>query len=68
LTGQIMVAQSAGWWFPFKDTVILTERPTYLLMKEKKLRHIEYRDGFTVSNLSALEQLAYEPVPGMVEQ
>jgi len=54
----MQIAESSGWFFPFDDAVILTERPTHLLMREKKLKHIEYADGFTFSSLSPLEQLA----------
>src|SRR5439155_16430375 len=30
LAGLTAVAQAAGWWWPFHDVVVLTERPTTL--------------------------------------
>ena len=37
-----------GWWWPFKDAVIFTERPTELVMENKKLKKIVYPGGFSI--------------------
>ena len=37
-----------GWWWPFTDVVILTERPVKLEMKDKGLKCVEYADGLKV--------------------
>ena len=58
LEGLVLLAESTGWFWPFKDTVIFTERPSQIIWREDKAIHIEYPDGFTVSKLAALEQLA----------
>jgi hypothetical protein len=48
------VAQSAGWWWPFRDAVILTERPTTLHRDEQGRLHAVdgpacgYSDGWCV--------------------
>jgi hypothetical protein len=48
------VAKSAGWWWPFADAVILTERPTTLHRDGQTRLHSEngpalaYPDGFAI--------------------
>jgi len=54
LAGAMTVARSAGWWWPFHDAVILTERPTELHRDHRGRLHCEtgpavrYPDGFAV--------------------
>jgi len=51
---QIEVASSSGWWWPFKSTVILSERPTCLHRDDQHRLHnvsgpaIQYPDGWSV--------------------
>jgi len=51
---QLEVASSSGWWWPFKNTVILSERPTCLHRDEQHRLHntsgpaIQYPDGWGV--------------------
>lgn len=50
----IEISKHCGWWWPCKNNVILTERPTQLLLDADGLLHaegkpaIEYQDGFSV--------------------
>jgi len=54
LSGMAAVAQAAGWWWPFANAVILTERPTRLSRDAANRLHcetgaaIEYSDGWGV--------------------
>jgi hypothetical protein len=54
LRGHMQVARSAGWWWPFRGAVILTERPRTLHHDEQgRLHHphgpaLRYPDGFGV--------------------
>ena len=54
LDGLLQVARHAGWWWPFTDVVILTERPTALHRDaEGRLHHpdgpaIAYADGWSL--------------------
>lgn len=54
LAGMMRVARSAGWWWPFEDAVILTERPTALHRDRQARLHCEdgpalvYPDGFAI--------------------
>lgn len=54
LTGLSEVAQSAGWWWPYENVVILSERPVELHRDEPgRLHHGEgpalaYPDGFAL--------------------
>ncbi|GGM87344.1 DUF6745 domain-containing protein [Dactylosporangium sucinum] len=54
LAGQMTVARNAGWWWPFQDAVVLTERPTELHRDDQgRLHHptgpaVRYPDGFAV--------------------
>jgi len=54
LRGQIEIAKSAGWWWPFEGAVILTERPTALHRDTEFRLHSEtgpallYPDGWGV--------------------
>ena len=54
LEGLSIVARNAGWWWPFTDAVILTERPTELHRNSDGKLHslsepaILYPDGFGV--------------------
>jgi len=52
LAGMTLIAKSAGWWWPFRGAVILTERPRFLHRDERGRLHneshkaIEYPDGW----------------------
>lgn len=54
LNGLKRVAGSAGWWWPFTDAVILTDRPEHLSWDAQQRLHndtgpaVRYRDGFEV--------------------
>jgi uncharacterized protein (TIGR02996 family) len=41
------LACHVGWWFPFENTCIVTERPSKLVLKDDEVE-IEYSDGFKV--------------------
>lgn len=51
LEGQMEIAQSAGWWWPFNDVCLLTDRPMELHRDAEYRLHFEkgpallYRDG-----------------------
>jgi hypothetical protein len=46
LNGLTEVAKSAGWWWPFDDAVILTERPSVLKRDDEHRLHCE--DGMAL--------------------
>jgi hypothetical protein len=54
LKGLNDIAQAAGWWWPFRGAVILTERPVWLARDDRNRLHcedraaIEYSDGWGV--------------------
>ncbi|HEX8861736.1 MAG TPA: hypothetical protein VGC06_22070 [Actinomycetes bacterium] len=56
LAGQVLIGRSAGWWWPFEQAVILTERPCALdpaRDEQGRLHHptgplVAYRDGWGV--------------------
>jgi hypothetical protein len=54
LAGSMAVARNAGWWWPFRDAVVLTERPVELHRDEQgRLHHptgpaVRYPDEFAV--------------------
>jgi hypothetical protein len=54
LRGHMLVARSAGWWWPFERAVIVTERPRALHRDEQGRMHhadgpaITWADGFGV--------------------
>jgi hypothetical protein len=57
--GILEIARSAGWWWPFQNAVILTERPTELHMRDGRLHNDEgsailYPDGTGVWALNGL--------------
>lgn len=58
LAGLAQIAENAGWVFLFEHLAIVTARPSKLLWRNGERIHIEYPDGWTVSSLSPLEQLA----------
>ncbi|WP_370093511.1 DUF6745 domain-containing protein [Streptacidiphilus sp. MAP12-20] len=64
LDGLAAVARSAGWWWPYADVVLLTERPVLLRQDEAGRLHsgdgaaLAYGDGF------ALHAWCGMPVPG----
>ena len=58
LEGLILLAESTGWFLPYEDKIILIDRPSGYIWRDKKCVHIEYSDGFEVSQLSPLERLA----------
>ena len=62
LDSLVELAKSTGIYFLLDKTVIFSERPARILFKgsgnERKAILIEYPDGFTITALSPLEQLA----------
>jgi hypothetical protein len=54
LDGLAAVARNAGWWWPFADVVLLTERPMLLCQDEAGRLHsdegpaLAFRDGFAL--------------------
>lgn len=63
LNGLVQIAENAGWCFLFENLAIVTPRPSQLLWRKVLYRkdkcvHIEYPDGWAVSELSPLERLA----------
>lgn len=58
LTGLVQIAENSGWCFLFENLAIVTARPSKLLWRNNQCVHIEYPDGWAVSRLSPLEQLA----------
>ncbi len=54
LTGLVGLGQTCGWWWPFANVVILTERPKRIARDEQNRLHcetgkaIEYPDGWGV--------------------
>jgi hypothetical protein len=54
LAGHMLTARSAGWWFPFRGAVVMTERPVALHRDEQHRLHradgpaIVYPDGWGV--------------------
>ena len=56
LAGQLLIGRSAGWWWPFEQVAILTERPRGLAMardEQGRLHHptgpvVAYPDGWAV--------------------
>ena len=53
LQPQFELARSCGWWWPFEDIVILTERPVDLIvgtdLAPGKGWRLRYRDGFELT-------------------
>ena len=53
-SGLIMFAEQAGWYWPFENAVVITERPTLVKMDDQKRLHCEtgaaisYSDGYSV--------------------
>lgn len=35
-----------GWWWPFKDTVLITDKPNVFTIEDGKLNKFSYPDGF----------------------
>jgi len=62
LDSLVELAKSTGIYFLLDKTVIFSERPSRIILKgeanERKAILIEYPDGFTITALSPLEQLA----------
>jgi hypothetical protein len=68
--GLIKVAQCAGWWWPMRGVVILTERPSELHRDEQGGLHSEsgpavlYRDGWgvwAIHGVRVSEQIVMRP-------
>jgi hypothetical protein len=53
LAGLMQVARAAGWWWPFRHTAVLTERPTVLRRDSEHRLHcadgpdLQYLDGWS---------------------
>ena len=54
ITGLLGVAQNAGWWWPFRHAVLLTERPTSIARDDDGRLHsadspaLSYPDGWGI--------------------
>jgi len=54
LSGLNKIAKFCGWWWPFENAVIFTDRPTKIKCDDEKLLHCEdgpaiaYSDGFEI--------------------
>ena len=61
LEGLILLAESTGWYWPYEDLVIMTERPSRILYKDDLPVFIEYPDGWIAfhPSLNEMEVLAY---------
>jgi len=61
LEGLILLAESTGWFWPYEDLVIMTERPSRILYQNDLPVFIEYPDGWSVfhPSLNEMEVLAY---------
>ena len=52
MRGIMQVAQSAGWWWPFAETCVITDRPSRMEFDGQRLLHseagpsISFRDGW----------------------
>ena len=79
LAGQVLIGRSAGWWWPFEQVVILTERPCALDLArdaQGRLHHptgpiVEYPDGWAVRTWHGVRvprQLIERPDTITVEQ
>lgn len=58
LAGLVQIAENAGWCFLFEHLAIVTPKPSKILWRKDECVHIAYPDGWSISRLSALEQLA----------
>jgi hypothetical protein len=54
LDAYIAIAQSAGWWWPYKDVCIMTDRPTEIIRDPQSRLHnedgpaLKYSDGYSL--------------------
>jgi hypothetical protein len=53
------LAEHSGWWWPFENTVIFTEKPVFIAMQNGRLhcdgrKAIEYSDGFGLWKLNGV--------------
>ena len=58
LNGLMMLAESTGWFWPFENLVVMTERPSKLIYQNDKIVYIEYPDGWYATKLSLLDVMA----------
>lgn len=54
------LAENCGWWWPFENVVIMTEKPIEIHMKNGRLHNekgpsILYKDGFSVYSLNGVK-------------
>jgi hypothetical protein len=49
LAGQLLIGRSAGWWWPFEQAVILTERPRALDLAHDEQGRLHHPTGPVVS-------------------
>jgi hypothetical protein len=60
LDDHITVCRNIGWWYPFNDFVILTDRPEQLHLDDRGRLHsttgpaLRYRDGYSYWGLNGL--------------
>ena len=66
LDDHITICRNIGWWYPFNDFCILTDRPAHMHFDEQNRLHspdkpsISYRDGYSLWHIHGL------PVPRQV--
>jgi len=53
-----MIAESTGWWWPFNDLIVMTERPSTIHWSNGRVDYVDYPDGFQVTELNLLDVLA----------
>jgi len=58
LDGLVAMTKNSGWWIPYKDKILVSEKPSKLIWRDEKCIHIEFADGWTVSKLSPIERLS----------
>src|ERR1019366_2626096 len=77
LNGLMKIAKSAGWWWPFENAVILTERPCELNRDEDNRLHsetgmaIRYPDGWGIYSIHGVvvpEDVILAPGKQTIEQ
>ena len=77
LQGILQVARSAGWWWPFENAVVISERPVELHLDPKGRLHntegmaLQYPDGFgiwAIHGVRVNERIVMQPHTLTVEE
>jgi len=68
----IKLASLCGWWWPFKNLVIVTENPIFISLKNGVLHNdnemaIKYSDGFGVYALNGIRMPAHYVITPSIE-